>query len=87
MPGVAVDVVVPPGVVTTIAWLPDLVVVGMVQVRVVAVGAGEAAIGQAVPPTVTAVAPVKAVPVIATVLSVLVVPMVELGHSPLLFTV
>lgn len=85
VPAVAVEVVVPPGVVTTIVWLPDLVVVGMVQVIEVALFTVK--LVQAVPPTVTAVALVKLVPVIATVRVVRAVPMAALGHSPLDLTV
>ena len=85
VPAVAVEVVVPPGVVTTMTWVPVLVVLGIVQVMDVALLTVK--LVQAVPPTVTAVAPVRLVPVIATVLVVTAVPMVALGHSPLLLTV
>ena len=86
VPAVTVPVLlVPLGAVTAMTWLPLLVVVANVQVMDVLLLTVNAL--QAVPPTVTAVAPVKAVPVIATVLVVLAVPMVELGHSPLALTV
>jgi hypothetical protein len=62
------------------AWAPVLAVVARVQVIDVALLIVNEA--QAVPPTVTAVAPVKAVPVIATVRVVTVVPIVVLGQDP-----